>query len=66
MSISRTITGVVLILIGLGFVISSSLFSIFLLIYGIPILIIGFFILFNNDEDKIEERKDLNKINTKK
>ncbi len=66
MSISRTITGVVLILIGLGFVISSSLFSIFLLIYGIPILIIGFFILFNKDEDKIEERKDLNKIKTKK
>jgi membrane-bound ClpP family serine protease len=28
------------------------------LAYGIPILIIGLFVLFNKNEDKIEQRKD--------
>ena len=30
-----------------------------LLIYGIPLLIIGFFVLFNKHEDRIEERGDM-------
>jgi hypothetical protein len=55
--LSRIITGSVLIvlglvLIGVGFSFSPAL------IYGVPLLIIGFFILLNKNEDKIEARKD--------
>ena len=57
--ISRTITGMAFIF-G-GFIISSIAFfassgKFFgVLIYGIPLIIIGFFILFNKKEDKIEQ-----------
>lgn len=47
---SRTITGIVLIFIG----ISLSFIS---LVYGIPVLIIGIIILFNKKEDEIEKIK---------
>lgn len=62
---SRTITGISfivagLVLIGLGFLTLVTLF------YGVPILIIGLFILLNKNEDRIEERKDLNKKKSKK
>jgi len=59
--ISRTITGASLILVGLILIIMSfflnekSIFWIW--IYGIPIFVIGFFILFNKREDKIEQIK---------
>lgn len=62
MNISRLITGIVMISIGLGL----SLIPLFIslknpfisLIYGIPILIIGFFILFNKKEDVVEQIKN--------
>ncbi len=59
--LSRTITGIVMIivglfLIGLCFFIEDEAFWV-PLIYGIPILIIGFFILFNTREDHIEQIK---------
>ncbi len=59
--ISRTITGASLILVGLILIImpfflnEKSIFWIW--IYGIPIFVIGFFILFNKREDKIEQIK---------
>jgi len=59
--VSRTITGSVLLLVGIGLVIVSFFTTLFLLIYTIPLLIIGLVILLNKKEDEIEERKDLNK-----
>jgi membrane-bound ClpP family serine protease len=56
--ISRTITGGVLILVGL-ILIGLSLLTWVTLIYGVPLFLIGLFIFFNKKEDKIEERKDL-------
>ena len=59
--ISRTITGVVMVafglfLIGLSFVVEvDALWA--TLIYGVPIFILGLFILFNKKEDKIEKIK---------
>jgi membrane-bound ClpP family serine protease len=64
--VSRTITGGVLIIIGLILIVISPFTVFTTLIYGIPILIIGLIIFLNKKEDKIEERKDLNKIKTKR
>jgi membrane protein DedA with SNARE-associated domain len=59
---SRTITGIITIILGFFLVgipfFDSSKGTFFIWIYGIPILIIGFYILFNTKEDKIERRKD--------
>jgi len=52
-TVSRTITGIIAIALGI-FLTIVGIFTPFVLIYGIPILIIGFFILFNKKEDKIE------------
>jgi len=60
MNISRLITGLVMIIGGLFLIIWSFFIkeaSWVALIYGIPILIIGIFILLNKKEDKIEEIK---------
>ena len=65
MNISRLVTGIVLILFGLflfvlAFFINGGMSEgIWVWIYGIPIFVIGLFILFNTREDKIEGRKDL-------
>lgn len=56
--LSRTITGIVLIILGI-ILISVSVKESWVLIYGIPIILIGFFILFNKKEDKIESRRDV-------
>ena len=59
--LSRTITGIIMVIFGL-FLIGLSFFTndgIWILIYGIPILMIGLFVLFNTKEDKIESRKDV-------
>lgn len=67
--ISRTITGAVMIIVGLilvilpFFIAEKSAF--FMWIYGLPILIIGSFIFFNKGEDKIEEIKYSSKLNKK-
>lgn len=54
---SRIITGVIAIILGLFLILFSILRYILLLIYGIPIFIIGFFIFFNKKEDNIEKIK---------
>jgi len=56
--LSRTITGIIGIIGGLILIFFSFYSTYWLLIYGIPILIIGIFILFNKKEDNIEKRKD--------
>ncbi|MBT4174063.1 hypothetical protein HOC80_04585 [archaeon] len=53
--ISRTITGIASIILGIVIVYFSFESSFWLLLYGIPIIIIGVFILFNKKEDKIEK-----------
>ena len=56
--ISRTITGIALIILGI-ILLAVSINELWVLLYGIPIILIGFFILFNKKEDKIESRKDM-------
>jgi len=48
-------------LIGVFLIIFSFFESFFLLIYGIPLFVIGAVILFNKREDEIEERVDFQK-----
>jgi uncharacterized membrane protein len=63
-TLSRIITGIIMVILGLVLFV-APFFGNFhgawfvTWIYGIPLLIISFFILFNKTEDKIEERKDL-------
>jgi len=55
--VSRTITGTIIIILGI-FVTTIALFgAYFILIYGILLIIIGIFILFNKKEDYIEQIK---------
>ncbi len=56
-TISRIITGILIILLGLFLIRLSILEDLWILIYGIPILIIGIFIFFNKKEDNIERIK---------
>ena len=59
--ISRTITGTVMIVLGLFLIVLSFFITTealwVTLIYGIPLFILGFFILFNKREDEIEQIK---------
>ena len=55
--LSRTITGILGVILGLVLIAISFSHEYWVLVYGIPILIIGFFILFNKEEDKIERIK---------
>lgn len=55
--VSRTITGTVMILLGIFLSLVAVFEEIFLLIYGIPLIILGLFIFFNKKEDAIEEIK---------
>jgi len=69
--LSRTITGTImvvggLLLIGLPLFISFKDGWFVSWIYGIPIFIIGLFILFNKKEDKIEQIKTRTKKGGKK
>jgi hypothetical protein len=57
-TISRTITGIISVLFGLFLTILGILIDPWILIYGIPIIIIGVFIFFNKKEDDIEEIKN--------
>jgi uncharacterized membrane protein len=54
--ISRTITGIIGMILGL-FLTTLGFWKLIALIYGIPIFIISIFILFNKKEDSIEEIK---------
>ena len=66
MNTSRLITGLILILIGFFLIVLSFFEGFFILIYGIPILLIGFWIWFNKNEDVIEERSDSKVLNKKR
>ncbi len=61
MAISTKITGIIITLIGavlsLAYLFSSFEKSFILLVYGIPILIIGIIIFLNKKEDVIEQIK---------
>ena len=57
--ISRTITGLIIIVVGLMVIGISFFMSFAILIYGLPILIIGIVILLNKSEDKIEQIKKI-------
>lgn len=61
MKTSQLITGIILILGGIALAIGSFFSTFIFLIYSVILIILGIFILFNKNEDKIEERKDLNK-----
>lgn len=54
-TISRTITGIASIILGLVIIYFSFDSTLWLLAYGIPIIVIGIFILFNKKEDDIEK-----------
>jgi len=67
-TISRTITGGIMIVIGLVLVITSPFLKYITLIYGLPILIVGLIIFFNKREGEIEKIKSKelkSKINKK-
>jgi hypothetical protein len=65
-SISRLVAGLFFIILGIGALVASFYESFFLLIYVIPSLAIGIFLLLNKNEDKIEERKDIKIRGSKK
>jgi cytochrome c biogenesis protein CcdA len=64
MGIGKTITGIILVAIGTVLILTTNIVGI---IYGPIIIIIGItFLLFPNEENKIEQRKDLNTKKTQK
>jgi len=56
-TISRIVTGIIAILLGLFLIIFYLSEDFFVLVYGVPLIIIGIFILLNKKEDHIEEIK---------
>ncbi len=63
---SRTITGLAMILLGIILIVVAFFEALFVLIYAIPLIIIGIFILFNKGEDKIEGIKKTKSVRRKK
>ena len=59
MNNSRLITGIIFLIVGIFLIFFAIRIELWILIYGIPLFLIGLFILFNKNEDKIEKRKDL-------
>jgi|WetSurMetagenome_2_1015567.scaffolds.fasta_scaffold222078_1 hypothetical protein len=59
MSLSRLIMGLIFLLAGIFFIILTILSVWWFLFYGLPLLILGIWLLLNKSEDKIEGRKDL-------
>jgi uncharacterized membrane protein HdeD (DUF308 family) len=67
-SISRSLSGGICLLLGLilgynSFISENNFWTLF--IYGIILMVLGIFILFNNKEDEIEQIKT-NNLKTKK
>ena len=65
-TLSRTITGMIfivagLVLIFLPFILQKNV-GLIALIYGLPVLVIGIFILLNKAEDEIEQIKSKKKL----
>ncbi len=52
---SREIYGIFVTILGAILIIVSLYTSLFVLIYGVPIFVIGLLIIFNKGEDKIEK-----------
>jgi sulfite exporter TauE/SafE len=61
MKMGRLITGGILTGIGVTLFLLSFIHSFSLIIYSVPIFLLGLSILLNSSEDRIEGRKDLNK-----
>jgi len=59
MSNSRLVWGWILIVLGIVWTGVCFFTTFFMLIYSVPLIVIGIFVLFNKKEDKIETRKDL-------
>ena len=58
MNISRLITGVGMLVVGVALAITFIFVAVsVLLFYAVPVFIIGLFILFNKKEDEIEKIK---------
>lgn len=55
--LSRTITGIIMIVLGVVLIGISPFLAFVPLIYGVPLLIIGIFIFLNKKEDQIEKIK---------
>ena len=55
--LSRTLTGGIMVVGGLGLIILAFFSSFWVLIHGGALIILGIFILFNKKEDKIEQIK---------
>jgi len=58
--------GILFVVGGFALTIVSFFTSLFFLIYSIPLIVVGIWMLANKNEDKIEERQDLNKKKGKK
>lgn len=66
MVFSRFLIGTLFLIFGIFFII-LSIFTVWIMVfYGIPFLILGIVILLNENEDKIEKRKDLKEKEYKK
>jgi NhaP-type Na+/H+ and K+/H+ antiporter len=57
--VSRTLSGFGMLVLGIVLFVLSIYSSLLLLIYSIPLLILGIWILLNRGEDKIEKIKYL-------
>ena len=66
MKISRLISGLIFLLVGIFFVVFMFFESWELIFLATPIIIIGIVILLNKNEDNIEKRKDLKEREYKK
>lgn len=53
-------------LLGIFLILLSFKESFFILIYAIPLFVIGIILLLNKNEDKIEERKDIKMSRSKR
>lgn len=56
-TVSRTVTGVIGMIIGASLAVLGIIENPWLLIYAILFIVVGFFILFNKKEDEVEEIK---------
>jgi len=60
--VSRSITGIVMVILGVVLIVFSFFGVYFLLIYGALIFILGLFILFNTREDYVEPIKRRSRV----
>lgn len=62
----RKAVGIATLVAGAGLIICALFSTWIFIIYGISLFVLGVVIFFNKGEDRIEERKDLNKSKSKK